>query len=64
VPIQLAALGTFHVTVCALVYLSVALTANRLLTSRPAAGRVVGRVSGATMVLVAIALTLERVIGT
>jgi threonine/homoserine/homoserine lactone efflux protein len=63
VPVQLAALGIFHVTACAIVYLSVALAANRLLTSRPAAARIVGRVSGATMILVALALTLERVLG-
>jgi threonine/homoserine/homoserine lactone efflux protein len=63
VPAQLAALGAFHVTACAVVYLSVALGANRLLASRPAAARVVGQVSGATMIIVALALALERVLG-
>jgi threonine/homoserine/homoserine lactone efflux protein len=61
VPVQLATLGAFHVTACAVVYLAVALTANRLLASRPAAARIVGRVSGAMMILVAFALALERV---
>jgi threonine/homoserine/homoserine lactone efflux protein len=63
VPLQLAALGAFHVIACAVVYFGVALAAHRVLASRPAAARTVGRVSGAAMILVAIALTLERVLG-
>lgn len=62
VAVQLAALGAFHVAACAAVYLSVALAANRLLASRPGAAQIVGRLSGATMILVAVALTLERVV--
>jgi threonine/homoserine/homoserine lactone efflux protein len=62
VPAQLAALGLFHVAACSFVYMSVALGANRLLRSRPRAAVVVGRVSGAAMILVALALTLERVL--
>jgi threonine/homoserine/homoserine lactone efflux protein len=59
--VQLAALGLFHVAACSVVYLSVALGASRLLRSRPRAARIIGRVSGAAMILVAVALTLERV---
>lgn len=62
VPVQLAALGVFHVAACSVVYLLVALGAHRLLRSRPRAARIVGRISGAAMILVALALTLERVI--
>jgi threonine/homoserine/homoserine lactone efflux protein len=63
VPVQLAALGLFHVTACAVVYLSVARAANRLLACRPAAARIAGRISGATMILIAVGLALERVLG-
>jgi threonine/homoserine/homoserine lactone efflux protein len=62
VPVQLAALGVFHVAACCVVYSSVALGANRLQRSRPRAGQTLGRVSGAVMILFALALTLERVI--
>jgi threonine/homoserine/homoserine lactone efflux protein len=62
VPVQLAALGVFHVATCSVVYLLVALGAHQLLRSRPRAARIVGRISGAAMILVALALTLERVI--
>jgi threonine/homoserine/homoserine lactone efflux protein len=61
VRVQLAALGVFHAAACAVIYLSVALAAHRLLGSKPSAARIVGRVSGATMIVVALALTLERV---
>lgn len=61
VPVQLATLGLFHVTACALVYTGVAIAANRLLRSRPRAGRIVARISGAAMVLVALALVAEQV---
>jgi threonine/homoserine/homoserine lactone efflux protein len=57
---QLALLGTIHVTLCALVYLGVALTASRLLRSRPRAALLVARLSGCTMILVALALATER----
>jgi threonine/homoserine/homoserine lactone efflux protein len=62
VPVQLATLGLFHVAACSVVYLSVALGAGRLLRSKPGAAHIVGRVSGAAMILVALALTGERLI--
>ncbi len=64
VPVQLAALGLFHVIACALVYTGVAVAANRLLSTRPRAAIVVGRVSGAAMVLVAVALVAEQALHT
>jgi threonine/homoserine/homoserine lactone efflux protein len=60
---QLAVLATVHIIACGLVYLAVALTARRLLRSRPRAARIVGRISGVTMIVVAVALTVERALG-
>jgi threonine/homoserine/homoserine lactone efflux protein len=60
VPAQLAALGLFHIIACALVYTGVAVAANRLLRSRPRAAPIIGRISGAAMILVAIALIIEQ----
>jgi threonine/homoserine/homoserine lactone efflux protein len=57
---QLAVLGAIHIGFCAAVYLAVALAAGRLLRSRPRAALLVGRLSGITMMLVAVALTIER----
>lgn len=61
VTVQLAVLGAAHIVACAAVYLVVALAARRLLRARPGAARVVGRVSGIAMIVVAAALTVERV---
>jgi threonine/homoserine/homoserine lactone efflux protein len=41
VPVQLAALGLFHVIACALAYTGVAIAASRLLRSRPRAALVI-----------------------
>jgi len=57
---QLAVLGALHVSFCALVYLGVARAAGRLLGSRPRAARLAGRLSGITMIVVAVALIAER----
>lgn len=57
---QLAVLGSIHVVFCASVYLGVALGASRVLRSRPRAALLVGRISGITMIMVAVALTVER----
>ncbi len=51
-----------HVIACAFVYTGVALGATRLLRSWPRAALIVGRISGAAMVLVAIALVAEQVV--
>ncbi len=58
--VQLALLGTFHVVACACVYLVVALGARRLLRSRPAVARTVGRISGIAMVVLGVGLIAER----
>src|SRR5262249_20110213 len=62
-PVQLATLGAFHIAVCTVVYLSVALAANRVLASRPGVARLIGRVSGGSMILVGVGLGLERIVG-
>jgi threonine/homoserine/homoserine lactone efflux protein len=61
--LQLAILGSFHVLACGGVYLLVALGARRLLGSRPAAARVLGRTSGFAMVVLGVVLIAERVLG-
>jgi hypothetical protein len=43
-------------------YTGVAIAAKRLLHSRPSAGVIVGRISDAAMILVAIALVIEQII--
>ncbi len=57
---QLAVLATVHVIACGVVYLGVALTAQRLLRSQPRAARIVSRASGMAMIAVAAALVIEH----
>ncbi|MEV4245707.1 LysE family translocator [Streptosporangium canum] len=49
-PLQITALGLVHVASCAVVYTGVGMGARRVLRARPAAARVVSRVSGAAMI--------------
>jgi threonine/homoserine/homoserine lactone efflux protein len=58
--VQLAALGAFHVAACGVVYLSVALAARGLLRSRPRVAEIIDRLSGVAMILIGLALILER----
>ena len=53
-------LGTIHVLDCALIYLTVAITARRILSARPHASQIVARLSGVVMIAIAITLTFER----
>ncbi len=57
---QLAALGVLYVLLAGGFYLSLGLTADRLLASRPRAARLVSRVSGVAMVVVGASLVVER----
>ncbi|MGH3507160.1 MAG: LysE family translocator [Nocardioidaceae bacterium] len=59
-PVQLTILGLAFTTTCGAVYLAVAATARRLLRARPAAARLVSRISGASMVGLGLALLLEQ----
>lgn len=58
--IQIGTLGLVHVVTCAVVYLSVGVSARVLLQARPAAARVVTRVSGASMIVIGLLLLVER----
>ncbi|MGH3446196.1 MAG: LysE family translocator [Nocardioidaceae bacterium] len=58
---QLSALGLVFVITCAVFYLALGAVARTILRSRPAAARVVSRLSGAGMVVVGAALIIDRV---
>lgn len=60
--VQLAVLGAFHVAACAVVYLSVAVAARGLLRSRPRVAKIIDRLSGFAMMLIGLALILERLL--
>jgi threonine/homoserine/homoserine lactone efflux protein len=61
IPVQLAVLGLIFVGSCALVYSAVGLGARAVLRFRPSAMRVISRVSGAAMILLAGVLVIEQV---
>lgn len=59
---QTGLLGALHMAGCALVYLAVGFLARLVLRARPAAARVVGRVSGAMMIVIGGLLLVERLV--
>ncbi|MEV4620801.1 LysE family translocator [Asanoa sp. NPDC049573] len=59
---QIAVLGLVHVASCAVVYTGVGAGARRVLRTRPAAARVVTRVSGTAMVTIGVLLLAEQVV--
>ncbi|MGN8246468.1 LysE family translocator [Cellulomonas soli] len=59
---QSAALGLLHVATCAVVYLAVAVTAQRVLAARPAAAKLVSRVSAVVMAALGAALVVEQLL--
>lgn len=61
-PLQITALGLVHVASCAVVYTGVGMGARRVLRARPAAARVVSRVSGAAMIVLGGVLLAARLI--
>ncbi|MFF2389503.1 LysE family translocator [Agromyces sp. NPDC058104] len=61
IPVQLAVLGLLFVGCCALVYTGVGLGARAVLRLRPSAMRIVSRVSGAAMIVLAVVLVAEQV---
>lgn len=61
IPVQLAVLGLIFVGSCALVYSVVGLGARAVLRARPTAMRVISRVSGAAMIVLAAMLVVEQV---
>ena len=60
IPMQLAALGLIFVGSCALVYSIVGVGAKVVLRARPSAVRIISRVSGGAMILVALLLVVEQ----
>ncbi|GGI44004.1 threonine/homoserine/homoserine lactone efflux protein [Agromyces flavus] len=60
IPVQLAVLGLIFVGACALVYTAVGFGARTVLRLRPSAMRVVSRVSGAAMIVLAVVLVVEQ----
>lgn len=62
-PLQLTCLGLVFVGTCALVYPAVGLSARLLLHAKPVVATIVSRVSGAVMIVVGVALVVERICG-
>ena len=58
---QMLLLGSLYLVTCAVVYLTVAMLARKLLAARPRATIVLARVSAIAMTLIGVALLAERV---
>jgi threonine/homoserine/homoserine lactone efflux protein len=61
--VQILVLGLVHVASCAVVYTGVGTGARLVLRARPAAGRMVTRISGAAMVGIGALLLAEQLVG-
>lgn len=59
---QIIVLGLVHVASCAVMYLVVGFGSHRLLRARPAAARIVSRVSGIAMIAIGAFLVVERLV--
>jgi len=59
---QIAMLGLIHVASCAIVYLAVGYSAHALLRTRPAAARIVSKISGIAMIAIGVFLFAERML--
>lgn len=62
IPVQLAVLGLIFVAACGVVYSVVGFGARTVLRVRPSAMRIVSRVSGAAMIVLAAALVIEQAV--
>ena len=63
VPMQMIALGLVHTFSCGVIYLLVGFGSQVVLRARPAAAQRVSRFSGATMIIIAVTLLSEQVLG-
>lgn len=63
VPMQMIALGLVHTVSCGVIYLLVGFGSQVVLQARPAAARIVSRFSGAAMIIIAVILLGEQVLG-
>lgn len=61
-PAQILALGMLHLASCALVYFAVGAGSQLVLSSRPAAARIVSRVSGTALVAIGAYLLLSQLL--
>jgi threonine/homoserine/homoserine lactone efflux protein len=59
---QIVVLGLVHVTSCAVVYTGVGTGARRVLRARPAAARVVSRLSGTAMIVLGVVFLAEQLV--
>jgi len=59
---QILVLGLVHTASCAVVYSAVGVSARATLATRPAAARVVSRISGAVMIVIGIVLFVEQLL--
>lgn len=59
--IQIMMLGMIHLLSCAVVYMLVGVAAKKLLRTRPTAVKIVSRISGGLMVLIALILVVGQV---
>ncbi|NAR18085.1 LysE family transporter [Acinetobacter haemolyticus] len=59
--VQIMMLGMIHLLSCAVVYMLVGVAAKKLLRTRPAAVKIVSRISGGLMVLIALILVVGQV---
>ncbi|MCJ1705505.1 LysE family translocator [Rathayibacter sp. VKM Ac-2926] len=59
--VQIVLLAALHIATCAVVYLGVGFGARAVLSTRPAAARVVSRVSGAAMIGIGLFLLVEQI---
>ena len=60
--VQIVVLGLVHVANCAVVYLAVGVGARRVLSTRPAAARIVTGLSGVLMICIGAVLLVERLL--
>jgi threonine/homoserine/homoserine lactone efflux protein len=63
VPMQMIALGLIHTVSCGVIYLLVGFGSQVVLQARPAAARFVSRFSGVAMIIIAIVLLTEQLLG-
>lgn len=63
VPAQIITLGLVHVFSCGVIYLLVGFSAQAVLRTRPAAAKLVSRLSGGAMIVIAALLLMEQAIG-
>lgn len=63
VPVQIVALGLIHIVSCGVVYMLVGYSSQSVLRTRPGAARIVSRISGAAMIVIAVMLLTEQISG-